>query len=290
MNIHGIIDIIALSISSLAVRKSKYFREGIESATIAEHLDNISVNLPEITGKGLYEFKAKSLVGDLETAVKVARWKGTNYPTIIFHHGAAEDPFDYSFNHIFPLKESDIPANLIAIQAPFCKSFKDFLTGIKTLENYVAMLAVSTKIVEELVKLCSGKTIISGVSLGGFVTNLHHTYFDTADYYKPLFAGSEIAEALLDSAYDKMAAPIAKENSDKIRQILNFGDEFSKLDNSNVYPLLGKYDQVIKLETQKRGYLEDHLVLADKGHLTGSTSFKLLREHILKEVWQSDKK
>lgn len=284
MNINGIIDVLALNISGLAVRKSKYFRDGIESATLTKHLENINFHIPEINQEGLYKFKIKSLAGGLEAAIRVAQWKGNDYPTIIFHHGASEDPFDYSFNHILPMEKIDISANLIAIQAPFCKSFKGFLEGVKTLENYVAMLAGSTKIIEEVIQLSPDKTIISGISLGGFVTNLHHIYFNSADIYKPLFAGSDIAEALLDSAYDKMTAPIAKNNPLKIRRSLNFGEDFSKLDNSNVYPLLGKYDQVMKLDIQGRYYQEENLNLTNRGHLTGSLSFKLLRKHLLKDV------
>ncbi|MFO7815563.1 MAG: hypothetical protein R6V14_07535 [Halanaerobiales bacterium] len=285
MNIMGILDVVALSVSSLAVRKSRYFQDDINSVSIAEHLQGIKLSIPQLSGEGFYECKAETLVGELEPAFKIAQWKGNEYPTIIYHHGASEEPFDFSFNKIFPLKKIDIDANLIAIRAPFCKTLKEFLGGVQSLNRYVAMLAVSTKMVEELIKSSQVKiTIVTGVSLGGFVTNIHHTFYNTAEYYKPMLAGAEIGEALLNSTYTKMIAPIAQKNSKMISQVLNFSHDFAKTDQSNVYPLLGRYDQVAKLDVQRKGYSKEQLTIINKGHLTGSTSFKVLRQHILKDV------
>jgi hypothetical protein len=99
-----------------------------------------------------------------------------------------------------------------------------------------------------------------------------------------MLAGAEIGEALLNSDYTKMVSPIAQENSKMICQVLNFSHDFAKIDQSNVYPLLGRYDQVCKLDVQKKGYSEEQLTIINKGHLTGSISFKVLRGHILKDV------
>ena len=285
MNIMGILDVVALSVSSLAVRKSRYFQDDINSVSIEEHLQGIKLSIPQLSGEGLYECEAETLVGKLEPAFKVAQWKGNEHPTIIYHHGASEEPFDFSFNKIFPFKKIDIDANLIAIRAPFCKTLKEFLEGVQSLNRYVAMLAVSTKMIEELIKSSQiKKPVVTGISLGGFVTNIHHTFYNTAEYYKPMLAGAEIGEALLNSTYTKMTAPIAQKNSKMISQVLNFSHDFDKTDQSNVYPLLGRYDQVAKLDVQRKGYSEEQLTIINKGHLTGSTSFKVLRQHILKGV------
>lgn len=285
MNFMGILDVVALNVSSLAVRKSRYFQDDINSVSIADHLEGIKLTIPQFSGEGLYECEAETLVGKLEPAFKVAQWKGSEYPTIIYHHGASEEPFDFSFNKIFPLKKISVDANLIAIRAPYCKSLKEFLEGVQSLNRYVAMLAVSTKMVEKLINSSQIKTaVVTGISLGGFVTNIHHTFYNTAEYYKPMLAGAEIGEALLNSTYTKMIAPTAQENSKMIKQILNFSHDFAKTDQSNVYPLLGRYDQVAKLDVQRKGYSEEQLTIINKGHLTGSTSFKVLRQHILKDV------
>ena len=159
---------------------------------------------------------------------------------------------------------------------------------MKELSNFVAMLSVSVKLSEQLISYSRERgiscVVISGISLGGWVTNLHHTYFNSADYYKPLLAGAGLAEALLDSIWEKLTAPLAKENPDQLRKILNFDDDFAKVDNSNVFPLLGRYDRIVKFERQKQCYDERLMTVLEKGHMTGSLTFEKLRRHILENL------
>lgn len=285
MNMNAFLDNLAMSIASFSMSKSKYFRESIVSPTFKEHLEAISMELPDITGEGFYEVKANTLVGELSSGFKIAQWKGESYPIIIYHHGVTELPFDLSFNKIFPYKKKEVPANLIVIRAPFHSSIKEFTNSIKELANYTAMLSVSTKLVEFLIqhykKNTSNYIVVTGTSLGGFVTNLHHTYFNSADVYKPLLAGPCIGEVFLNGAYSKMTAPLAKGNPETIRRILNFSDDFAKVDNINVYPLLGLHDQIMDFEVQKKFYREESIVIIEKSHTTGATAYKELREHIL---------
>ena len=152
----------------------------------------------------------------------------------------------------------------------------------------MAMLSVSVKLIEQLVSYSREKgtscVVISGISLGGWVTNLHHTYFNSADYYKPLMAGAGLAEVFLNSVYEKLAAPLAKENPEQVRKILNFDDDFAKKDNSNVFPLLGRYDQIIRFERQKQCYNERLITVLEKGHITGALTYGKLRQHILENL------
>lgn len=182
----------------------------------------------------------------------------------------------------------DIPANLIVIRAPFNRSAKEYMTSIKELENFVAMLSVSVKLIESLIAYYRERgtscVIVSGISLGGWVTNLHHTYFNSADYYKPIMAGARLAEVFLDSIYEKLTAPLAKENPEQVRKILNFYDDFAKVNNSNVFPLLGKYDQIIRFERQKQCYDQRLITVLENGHITGALAYKQLREHILENM------
>ena len=116
MNIHTILDNFTISLSALLLPKSKFFRESIESPTFSEHLHGINLQLPEIKQEGQYEVEAETLIGVLDAAFRIAQWKGKEYPTIIYHHGSSENPYDRSFNSIFPIKKMDIPANLIVIR------------------------------------------------------------------------------------------------------------------------------------------------------------------------------
>ena len=182
----------------------------------------------------------------------------------------------------------DIPANLIVIRAPFNRSAKEYMTSIKELSNFMAMLSVSMKLIERLISYCREKgttcIIVSGISLGGWVANLHHAFFNSADYYKPLMAGAGLAEIFLSSVYKKLTAPLAEENMDQVRKIMNFDDDFAKMDNNNVFPLLGRYDQIIKFERQKECYDERSITVLEKGHITGALAYKQLREHIFKNI------
>jgi len=288
MNIHTILDNFTISLSVLFLSKSKFFRESIESPTFSEHLHGINFLLPEIKQEGQYEVKAETLIGDLNPAFRIAQWKGKEYPTIIYHHGSGENPYDRSFNSIFSIKKMDIPANLIVIRAPFNLSAKEYMTSINELSNFVAMLSVSVQLIEQLISFCREKgtssVVISGLSLGGWVTNLHHTYFNSADYYKPLLAGAGLAEIFLDSVYEKLTASLAKEKPEQVRKILIFDDDFAKVNNSNVFPLLGRFDQIIRFERQKQCYDQRLVTVLEKGHITGALAFKKLCRHILENI------
>ncbi len=286
MNIHSLIDNLAVGTGALFM--PKYYREGHESVTIAEHLNNISMNLPDVQGEGDYEVGADTLAGVLNAAFRIARWTDGKQPTIIYHHGAAETPFDYGFNRIFPTPKIEIPANLILIRAPFHRNMKDFQQGIRTLNNIAAMLAVSVRLIEHLVQYLrqesTGKVVVAGTSMGGFITNLHHIHYNSADYYTPLLAGLAMDDAYLYSTYSKAVARTAKDNPSAIESVLNFEQEFAAVDNSNVFPLLAVHDTLIRYEQQKKSYGILPVETINKGHTTGALAYKVLREHILKPL------
>ncbi len=286
MSIHGLIDNVAVGLGAKFM--PKYFREGIESEGIAENLKNVLIDFPQVTGEGDYELLADTLVGKLSTAFRLAQWIDESHPTVIYHHGASETPFDYGFNRIFPHKKESIPANLFLVRAPFHRSMKDFQQGIRTLANVVAMMAVSVQVIEKLVlykrSIGSGKILVAGSSLGGFITNLHHIHYNSADYYTPLLAGLVMHDAYLYSAYSRATARGAKENPAKIEAVLNFEKDFADKDNSNVFPLLAVHDQLVRYNLQKNSYGECPVETFDKGHTTGALAYKQLREHVLKRL------
>ena len=234
----------------------------------------------------IISLRAGTLTGELKARYRIAQWKGKEYPTIIYHHGASEIPFDYGFKKIFPYKKMKIDTNLILIQAPFHASRSAFKRGMATLENYTAMIATSIQVIEKLIeeiKEINKKAInISGSSLGGFITNFHHIYYNSADNYIPLLAGLNMYDALFESIYSKSVSEPDIKTKNKLSEIFNLADEFASLDNSNVYPLLAKHDQLVRYEIQKKSYNVCPVSTFNSGHATGALAAKRLREHILK--------
>ena len=289
MNAHIFLDNLTISLSALFLSKSKFFNDNIESPTFREHLQQIHLELPDVRREGMFELKAETAAGVLNPAVKIAQWLGDNFPFIIFHHGSGENPFDGSFKKIFPLKKREFRANLIVIRAPYNKSRQEYISGVADLSNFTAMLSVSIVLIEQLIKQyragSNAEIIITGISLGGWVANLHHTYFNSADIYKPLMAGAGLAEVFLNSSYKKLTSSLALKNPEKIRRILNFEEDFSAVDNGNVFPLLGLYDQFIRYERQKHCYAANRITVMKKGHITGAMAFNVLRHHIIGDMW-----
>ncbi len=286
MSIHGIIDQLAVGVGAKFM--PKYFREGIDSPTIEEHLKQVKIEIPQINEEKDYELKATTLAGELNPAFRLAQWLGEAYPVLIYHHGAAETPFDYGFKRIFPYRKEKIPANLFLVRAPFHRTMKDFQSGIRTLSNVAAMLAVSVVLIEKLVQYSKQtgvkRMVVAGTSLGGFITNLHHIHFNSADAYTPLLAGVAMEDAYLNSVYSRATDPKAKENPEAIRKVLNFEAGFAAGDNSNVFPLLAVHDRLIRFELQKASYGDLPVEEIAKGHTTGALAYKNLKEHVLKHL------
>ncbi len=107
MNIHTMLDKLSINLTALFLPKLKFFSDRIESPTFPEHLKNIHIRLPEIEREGQYEVRADTLIGSLDAGFKIAQWKGADYPTVIYHHGSGENPYDNSFNYIFRIKKRE---------------------------------------------------------------------------------------------------------------------------------------------------------------------------------------
>lgn len=289
---HVILDKYSVMMAAMLLRNGKWFRESVESPVFQEHFSNTALTLPEIKGEGFYEVEADSLVGTLDPAFHVAKWLGPDYPTIIYHHGNNEQPFNYgvasknTFKLVCLAKKDMFKANLISIRAPYHnKGMKFYLDKVGKLTNFTAMLAGSVKVAEELVQNLkssgSGRIMITGVSLGGWVTNLHRSFYNSADVYVPIFAGAALDELFSTSYYKKLAGALVKENPDALRKVLNFETEFTQITDENIFPLLARFDQIIEYERQKRCYGKRSIKVINKGHITGVMASNELRTHIL---------
>jgi hypothetical protein len=289
MNIHKFLDNLTITISAPLLARSKYFRQSMQSQALDEHLAAIRLELPLIDGEGVYELPAHSLVGELDPAFRIGQWLGAGHPTIIFHHGTNENPYDRSFKSIFPHHKMEIPANLIVVRAPFNTSLKAFTAAISQLANYAAMMAASARLIDELVGYCHGQgaapVLVSGISLGGFVTNLHHAHCGRADAYAPLLAGAAMDSVFLDSIYHKLVAASDEAGRATIRRVLNFEEAYAQVINrQKAFPLLGRYDQYIRYERQKQGYGDRPITVLEKGHVTAALAYAQLRQHVMQAM------
>jgi hypothetical protein len=292
MNVHAILDIITVSLAGAALRNHKFFGKSIESPSLAEHLDTTKVQLPEIAGQGKYEVGADTLVGNVGPAFYITQWKGDEYATILYHHGSAERPFDFrrgsptTFKNIFLRAKQPFQANLIALCAPFHRtSMKYYVTKLGDLTNFVAMLSVSVKVIDALVlhfkqRQCP-RVMVSGISLGGWITNIHRAYYNTADVYVPLLAGATLGDIFTMSIYHRMTGRLAQENPEVLRRVLNFEKEFKQVKDDNVYPLLACHDQIVRYDRQRACYGERVIETLEKGHISAALVPGDLRAHIL---------
>lgn len=285
MNMHALLDNLTVYTSLAMLAKTRYFRESVSSANMVAHLDAVDLAMAPIKGTGMYLLQGQSLVGPVEPAFRVAQWHGADHPTILYHHGTSENPYDMSFRFIFPARKIVAPVNLIVLRAPFNASFREFAQSIARLENYAAMMATSARLVEALVSHLhergAGRIVVTGTSLGGFIANLHHAHFGSADAYAPLLGGAAMDAVLLDTIYAKLVAIPEGQSDESVRRALNFEHAYARADQTKAYPLLARYDQYIDFERQAPCYGACSVAVLPKGHVTGALATARLREHVL---------
>jgi len=292
MNRHSFFDNITASIGGFIAGNMKFFANSVQSASFEKHIAAAELESPIISGEGIFEIKAKTLVGELDSAIRVAKWMGNDYPSIIYHHGNNERPFDFkktaknTFYKILAKQKESVEANLIVVRAPFHNcSLSCYQEKMTELKNFVAMISASVKLNEVLIQYIKGETkeavITTGISLGGWVTNLHRSIYNSSTAYVPLLAGTFLGEVLLKSKYRKLTSDLALNNPDQIKSVLNFDELFQTIKTRNIFPLLCKYDQFIEYNVQQESFRDYPLKTIEYGHVTGSLNTEKLKEHIL---------
>jgi hypothetical protein len=282
-NKHVLYDRVILGMLRLFSMNKKYFSESTDSQPFEEHLHGVTYDLPEVDHEGYYEFEVETLAGKMDAGFNIQKWKGRNTPTVLFHHGASEHPFDRSFNQIFP-SEYSVNANLIAIRSPFHrKSSSELWEAAVHLSRYIALMAVSVKVTESILSrlVDTSHSVVAGYSLGGFITNRHHMQYNTAGAYIPCMAGTAHAEIFLSTW---KAAPKAVKEAHILRDHLNFDKAWAAQPHTNVFPVLGLYDTLNLYEVQGASYGDVPVETWDVGHLPGAAHYPLLREKILRHL------
>jgi hypothetical protein len=292
-NVHELIDVATIRASALLLRDTKFFARSLDSRPLVEVVNGSEVSIDDIRRAGERTVTVDTPVGALDAAYMPWQWRGPGYPTLIYHHGSGERPFDFgrfssnSFRRLFVATGEDVPANLVAVRAPFHDgSNVDYARAMGDLENFVGMLAASVGLIDALATRASERTdgpvLASGISLGGWAVNLHRACFDTIDRYLPIFAGAALGEMFVSSVYRKMTTGAARKRPDHLREVLDFEEEFRAVGPANCAPVLARYDRIIEYDRQRPSYEGMPLSVLDRGHVTGSLATERLREHLLR--------
>lgn len=251
-------------------RGGQYFREGAQSASFEEHLAAVSIDPPSLASEDVRELSAESRVGPLDCAVRVLRRGASDAPLLVWNHGGGEIPFERTIAQALAAG-APLAATVVAVRAPHHRSRADLFAGVATLERYVALLAVAVALNERVLRAPdfagARRRVVAGFSLGGFITNRHHMAFDSADAYVPFMAGTAHGEIFL-STYP--AARRARDHPAALRDALSFGAAWASRPHGNVFPVLGRHDQLNRLEVQGPSYAGAPLEVWDTGHITGA--------------------
>lgn len=214
MNLYKLADEMLAAIRGMYDDGTKYFRDGTESAHVSEVIAETRVELG--TPGAALEFEAGREM--LARAV----YDAFSAPTLIYHHGSGES--DY--------------------------------TAVGRIDRWVFLLSASVRLTKalatHLTKRGCSRLVCAGLSLGGWITNLHHPYFDTCDVYNPVFAGAALHDLFTESIYLKLFASSARDA----------GDRF------------------IRFERQAGIYRPDQMTVIERGHTTGALAYRPLAGHL----------
>lgn len=297
MNYHELIDVATIRLSAFLLGESTFFTRSVDAPPLVDVTTETTPPVDDVgdpSTAGRCDVAVDTPLGAFETAYLPWQWLGSEYPTLVYHHGSGERPFDVgrfstnSFRRLFFGLE-ELPANLVAVRAPFHDgSSREYARSMGDLENFVGMLAASAGLLEALTERIAdradGPVVLSGISLGGWAVNLHRACFGSVDRYVPLFAGAALGEMFVSSVYRHMTADAALRQPSRLRDVLDFEDAFRAVEADTCAPLLGRYDRVIEYDRQRPSYTGMSLAVLDRGHVTGSLAAAPLRQHVLRAV------
>lgn len=272
----ALLDRAFLAALRLLTRRRRYFRDGVDSPPFEAHLEAVDADWPAVAGVGTGERPVETLAGPLRAAVSVRAWHGPDVPTLVWHHGGGEYPYDTIFEGAFPDPDT-AGVNLVLVRAPGHDSRFGVQRVGATLSRYLATLAVAVAATEHVLAVVDGRTVVAGYSLGGFVTNRHHAHHDTADAYVPLMAGTAHGEIFLTTV---PAAPTARSRAGHLRERLNFTDAWREREHAHVHPVLGRHDRLNRYETQRASYPGIDPTVWPVGHLRGIGAYDCIRRSL----------
>jgi len=305
MNIHALTDRLVVAAGGLYGDKMKFFREGCESPHVSKIIRNLEMGFItpgeawQLNGGGREEggpanedYRVPVRYGEIEATARyqLIHWAGPGARSIIYHHGSGETKYAARILKIAAAMDAKESLNIIAVSVPFNSSMKEYLYGVGRLDRFAFMLASSVRITEELVSYLKSlgveRIACAGMSLGGWITNLHHSYYNSCSEYLPIFAGAAPDHLFSETVYTKMLAEAVRnpEGLTHITEALNFEKDFAQQSNENVYPCMARYDQFIRFDRQAGIYRPEQIRVLDRGHVTGAAAHSQLARHLAQGV------
>ncbi len=269
--------------------RARYFRRRAEGPGWREHLDLDVAPAPPLTTDEPVQVTVETLLGPLTGAAWLAHDAGPDAPVIVTHHGSGERPFDLRRRAPNALNRALLagtpPATVVAVRAPLHEgSRRRYDAVIGDLVAWMALLAASAGIVEAVVRRLAKDhappVLVTGFSLGGWVTSLHRAGWDSADCAAPLCAGAHLGRQMVDSAYARAVSTRALADPDALRATLDFADLFMAR-SARLAPLLARHDQYARPADQVEAFGEAPVRYLETGHIGAAlTGGPLLRAHL----------
>ncbi|MFB6132603.1 MAG: hypothetical protein ABEJ44_04270 [Halanaeroarchaeum sp.] len=309
MNLHATIDDVTARAAATALGGKKCFAEDLDAPTLLETAEEAETDVRSLSfdpkpaagpnedaaaeDGGPRSIDVQTPAGEFRAWFDVWHWRGTHAPTVIYHHGSGEDPFGGALlgrSSAARLFGDDVamPANVVVVRAPFHDlSKRAYADAMGDLGNLVGMVAASTAVVEDVVAALhdagSPAIVVSGLSLGGWVTNLHRAVRGSAEAYAPMLAGARFADVFLESSYRHLTAEGPLERPERLRHALGFEKSFEDAE-SRVSALLARHDRYVRYDVQRRAYAPADVKTIEYGHVTGALATGALRDHVAEAV------
>jgi hypothetical protein len=262
------------------------FRRSSVSAPLRDHLTAVRLQMPLLAAGQRCFVTARTMVGEVQAGFRWRPASDATRPVLIYHHGLGEIPSDHTFRGIFP-RRLPVDAHLVAVKAAFHRSHIDCCRGLASLDRFMAMSAVSVALIEAIRRALAERgargSVVAGISLGGFLTLLHHLTYGTASRYAPQMAGPDFSHAMLSTPCRGVLARQALARPEDLSACLDFRQAFRAADAQRVLPLLGRHDLWMPYAYHQAEYAAKGLPMAtiNRGHMTGSWAFAGLRAHLL---------
>jgi hypothetical protein len=284
----------SVAVGALAGERVRFFRDGVDGPGWAEHLAIPNPRLGDLAAGEATDVTVETLAGPLGVGVLLAHDAGPHAPVIVSHHGNSERAFDLrkgakNFLNRALLTPAPVPSTVVVLRAPFHDGpSRAYTRAAAQVRTWMAMLAASVATADAVIErhgASEGRpTLLVGLSLGGWVTNLHRAFHDRADLYVPMLAGAHLGRQLVDSTYRQMVSRRALERADDLRTLLDFDQPFRAVTGRNVAPLLARYDQFARIEDQLEDYGDAPVALLETGHVGAALAGPALRTHVLAQL------
>lgn len=239
-----------------------------------------AVRVPSISlHEGLQEVGVQTALGRMHLGLEM-RKGDPSQPLIVTHHGIGEMNPMRGWNRL--VSEWPCPPTVVGIRAAGHESLKAFKGLCRHAQASCALMASSMALMEGVCRAYSGPLLISGVSLGGLVAQLHASRFGWDHprvHWVPIIAGPDLAHCLTQGNFRRLVAqPDAPDSTDM--------DLPGQVPSGRVHPLLGLYDLLHVARHQGLRYRQQGVFprFARRSHIGLALDAQAQRQHLQRVI------